>query len=71
MIPRFSPVCHRSPASRCKPVHIAFDGGRLTSDGGILILAGIERRLGTAERLARCIEDPRAPERIQHGRAET
>jgi hypothetical protein len=63
-LPGLSPVAG-------KPVHIAFDGGRLTSDGGILILAEIERRLGTAERLARCIEDPRAPERIQHGRAET
>jgi hypothetical protein len=44
-----------------KPVRIAFDGGRLTLDGGVLVLAEIERRLGIAERLARCIEDPRAP----------
>ena len=40
-----------------KPVHVAFDGGRLTSDAGVLVLAEIERRLGLAERLARCIED--------------
>jgi Transposase DDE domain group 1 len=53
-----------------KPVHVAFDGGRLTSDAGVLVLAEIERRLGLAERLARCIEDPRAPERVQHGLAE-
>ena len=44
----------------------AFDGGRLTSDAGVLMLAEIERRLGIAERLARCIEDPRAPERVRH-----
>ena len=44
--------------------------GRLTSDGGVLVLAEIERRLGIAERLARCIEDPRAPERVEHGLAE-
>lgn len=43
-----------------KPVHAAFDGGRLTSDAGVLVLAQIERRLGLAERLARCAEDPRA-----------
>ena len=48
-----------------KPVHVAFDGGRLTSDAGVLVLAEIERQLGLAERLARCIEDPRAPERGQ------
>jgi Transposase DDE domain group 1 len=53
-----------------KPVHLAFDGGRLTSDAGVLVLAEIERRLGVAERLARCIEDPRAPERVRHGLAE-
>ncbi len=52
------------------PVQVTFDGGRLTSDGGVLVLAEIERRLGIAERLARCIEDPRAPARVEHGLAE-
>jgi hypothetical protein len=58
------------PAVTGKPVHVAFDGGRLTSDAGILLLAGIEQRLGIAKRLADCIEDPRAPERVRHGLAE-
>src|SRR4051794_2508115 len=53
-----------------KPVHVAFDGGRMTSDAGILLLAAIEQRLGIADRLANCIEDPRAPERVRHGLAE-
>jgi hypothetical protein len=53
-----------------KPVHVAFDGGRLTSDAGVLVLAEIERKLGVAYRLARCIEDPRAPERVRHSLAE-
>ncbi len=53
-----------------KPVQVTFDAGRLTSDGGVLLLAEIERHLGIAERLARCIEDPRAPDRVQHGLAE-
>ena len=61
-----------SPFSRLvtvggKPVQVAFDGGRLTSDAGVLVLAEIERRLGLAERPARCIEDPRAPERVSTG----
>jgi hypothetical protein len=38
-------------------MHVAYDGGRLTSDAGVLMLAEIERRLGIAERLARCIVD--------------
>jgi Transposase DDE domain group 1 len=53
-----------------KPVHVAFDGGRLTSDAGVLVLAEIERRLGIADRLARCLEDPRDPARVRHGLAE-
>jgi hypothetical protein len=53
-----------------KVVSAAFDGGRLTSDTGVLLLAGIERQLGIAERLARCLEDPRSPERIDHTLAE-
>src|SRR5271165_1622578 len=58
------------PSVMGKPVHIAFDGGRLTSDAGILLLAGIEGRLKIAERLAACIEDPRDPERVLHGLTE-
>jgi len=53
-----------------KPVHVAFDGGQMTSDAGILLLAAVEQRLGIAERLANCIEDPRVPERVRHGLAE-
>src|ERR687883_851683 len=53
-----------------KGVRIAFDGGRLTSDAGVLLLAEIERRLGIAERLARYLTDPRSPERVHHTLAE-
>jgi len=63
LLPGFPAVCG-------KPVHVAFDGGRLTSDGGVLLLAEIERRLGLAERLAKCIEDPRDPAAIEHSIAE-
>lgn len=62
-LPGLSPVAG-------KPVQVTFDAGRLSSDGGILLLAEIERHLGLAERLARCLEDPRAPERTQHTLAE-
>ena len=58
------------PAVAGKPVHVAFDGGRLTSDGGILLLAAIEQRLKIADRLAACIEDPRDPDRVRHELAE-
>jgi hypothetical protein len=54
------------PAVGGKPVHVGFDGGRLTSDAGILLLAAIEERLKIAERLAACIEDPRDADRVRH-----
>src|SRR5216684_6292949 len=41
------------PSVMGKPVHVAFDGGRLTSDAGILLLAAIEQRLGITEVLRR------------------
>src|SRR5688500_17779667 len=63
ILPGLSPVAG-------KPVHVACDGGRLTSDAGILLLAEVERRLGISERLARCLEDPRDPGRIRHTFAE-
>jgi hypothetical protein len=58
------------PAVAGKPVQVAFDGGRLTSDAGILLLAAVEQRLRTAERLAACLEDPRDPDRVRHELAE-
>src|SRR5262245_60247322 len=54
------------PAVAGKPVHVGFDGGRLTSDGGILLLSAVEQRLKIAERLAACLEDPRDPDRVRH-----
>ena len=42
------------PAVHAKKVTAAFDGGRLTSNGGVMLLAMAERRLGLAGKLARC-----------------
>ena len=55
------------PAVCRKKVTAAFDGGRLTSDGGVLLLAQAERRIGIAGRLASCIADPRDQSRVVHG----
>jgi len=63
------PLQGLSPAGG-KPIVARFDGGLLSSDGGLLALREVERRLGLAERLAACIDDPRLPERVRHGVAE-
>lgn len=41
------------PTVAGKKVHVAFDGGRMSSDAGVLVSAEIGRRLGIADRLAR------------------
>src|SRR5271169_1297077 len=51
------------PAVARKKVSAAFDGGRITSDGGVMLLAQAERRLGIAERLAQVIPDRRDQDR--------
>ena len=53
-----------------KSVVAKFDGGRLSSDGGILVLREVEQRLGVADRLAACIDDPRAADQITHSLAD-
>ncbi len=54
------------PSIGRKKLTAAFDGGRLTSDGGVLLLAAAERQLGLCRRLAALIADPREPSRIVH-----
>src|SRR3954452_25393800 len=59
-LPGLSPI-------RGREIEARFDGALMSSDGGLLVLREIEQRLGIARRLAACIRDPRAPERIVHG----
>lgn len=58
------------PAIGRKKLTAAFDGGRITSDGGVLLLAAAERRLGIAEKLAGLIADPRNPLFVTHSVAD-
>jgi hypothetical protein len=62
-LPGLSPVQGKAVIAR-------FDGGRLSSEGGLLALGEIERRLGLADRLAACLKDKRAPEKVVHRLAE-
>jgi Transposase DDE domain group 1 len=62
------PFCF--PAVGRKKVTAAFDGGRITSDGGVMLLAAAERRLQLADRLAAAIHDPRDARRVRHAMAD-
>src|SRR5512134_2277142 len=63
LLPGLSPIEGKEVVAR-------FDGGRLSSDGGLLVLGEIERRLSVADRLAACIDDPRDPGSTVHTLAE-
>ena len=58
------------PAVARKKVTAAFDGGRITSDGGVMLLAAVERRIGVAQKLASLIADPRHPLFVTHSVAD-
>src|SRR3954454_20608917 len=49
-----------------KAVVADFQGGRLTTDAGALLLRQVERRLGLFDALDAAIPDPRQPELIEH-----
>jgi len=44
----------------------AFDGGRVSSDGGALLLGELDRRTGIVGRFSTCFTDHRNPELIEH-----
>jgi len=49
-----------------RPVTVRFDQERGSSDGGAVLLAAADRRLGLSEALAGCVRDGRDPLRVVH-----
>jgi hypothetical protein len=62
-LPGLSPVGRNSLTA-------TFDAGRLSSDGGVIVLREIATRLGLAETITGPLADERDPLRIQHSYAE-
>jgi hypothetical protein len=44
----------------------SFDGGRLTTDAGAVLLAATDKAVGLVDRFARCFVDGRDPSRVVH-----
>jgi hypothetical protein len=65
-----NPLPFSFPALGGKKLTAAFDAGRLTSDGGVLLLGAFEKRLGICTRLAGAFSDARDPARIRHSLAD-
>src|SRR5437773_3958591 len=49
-----------------KPVVVAFDTPDASSDGGLILLKGIDTHLGLTKRLAACLADERQPAKVRH-----
>jgi hypothetical protein len=49
-----------------RSVVAAFDGGKITSDAGGLLLGASDRAIGLIERFAGCFTDSRLPEMVEH-----
>jgi hypothetical protein len=47
-----------------------FDGGRLTTDAGVLLLREVDRKIGLLDGINACLPDPRDPRFIQHEQRE-
>ena len=54
------------PSLGKKKITAAFDAGQVSSDGGVILLAGIDKRLGLIDTLAGIIPDHRDPAQITH-----
>jgi len=48
-------------------VEASFTAGRVSSDGGALLLRETERKIDLVDRVAACFTDMRRPDRIEHG----
>jgi hypothetical protein len=58
------------PSLGKKKVTAAFDAGQISSDGGVLLLAGVDKRLGLIDTLAALVPDRRDPAQITHTMAD-
>ena len=48
------------------PVIVNFQGGHVTSDAGLSLIAEIDRKMQITSQFARCFQDYRKPNRIDH-----
>ncbi len=49
-----------------KKVQVDFDGGQVSSDGGLLFLREVESEIGIIKKVAHVLEDPRHPGYVKH-----
>ena len=56
----------RFPVCKRRRVEVNFQGGDITSDGGVLLLQQVDQQLGLSEAVARTLDDPRRQASCDH-----
>lgn len=63
-------VCNRSeldfPSCKNRKVQANFNGGNITSDGGVLLLSQADTLINLTDRIATMIDDPRCKGKVEH-----
>ena len=54
------------PRVKGRELKVDFAGGNVSSDGGLLALKALDRKLGLSRKVAGCLRDRRDPSRIEH-----
>ena len=67
MLTECSPSLFEFACVEGRAVVASFDGGRITSDAGALLLGAADRVIGLTRRLAACFTDHRNPALVEHG----
>ncbi len=66
MLTECSPMLFDFAPVEGRAVVASFDGGRITSDAGALLLGAADRVVGLTRRLAACFTDARNPAFVEH-----
>ena len=61
-----NPALFEFPRVEGRAVVASFDGGRIASDAGALLLGATDKVIGLTRRLAACFQDHRDPAFVEH-----
>ena len=66
MLTECSAGAYEFPASCGRHVLARFDGGRMSSDGGVILVKQVDDSLGFSRRFAACFRDERHPAFVEY-----
>ena len=61
-----TPKQFKFSVEKSRPIVVNFQGGAVTSDAGLSLIAEIDRKLQITSKFAQCFQDYRKPNRIDH-----